>query len=297
MGNRFALSRAGACSLVLLLSLPLMAFGDQTPHGTVVEAGQSDALEAALKRHGWHVERDSEGGILLFLPSPETADKMVDSLPAETRERVEPSGDRVEARDLDGLQRALEAQGWRVQRSADGDLLVFPVDPAVGESVSPMAPAPDPEPGPSGAMDEPSTPSATREIRTAPETIDATDLDALQAAAAKRGWLHRREADGSLVLLPPGRLPKPGDAGSCQIGMARVYGAEEVPLPVDTEAKAYRLAELWLREMDVSSLAIGRIRQINRLFLVSMVEHEAPFFLHTQLVVRVDDGCLMPIPR
>lgn len=297
MGSRFALSRACACSLVLLLVLPVTALADSEPPGTVVEAGQSDALEAALKRHGWHVERDSEGGILLFLPPPEPVDATTDFLPVETREKIEPPGDRVEARDLDGLQRALEAQGWRVQRSADGDLLVFPVDPAVGESVSPMAPALDPEPGPSEAVDEPSTPSSTQEIRTASEMIDATDLDVLQAAAAERGWMHQREADGSLVLLPPGRLPKPGDAGPCQIGMVRVSGAEEVPLPVDTEAKAYRLAEFWLHEMDVSSLAIGRIRLVNRLFLVSLVEHEEPFLLDTQLVVRVDDGCLIAIPR
>jgi len=297
MGNRFALSRSGAASLVLLLGLPLTAFGDQTPHGTAVEAGQLGALEAALKRHGWRVERDSEGGILLYLPSSEPAGENHEPLAAKAQDRTEPPGDWIEADDLDGLQRTLEARGWRVQRSPEGDLLVFPVHPAGGESMSPMAPAPDPEPGPSEAVDEPSTPSAAREIGTAPEMIDATDLDALQAAAAERGWAHRREADGSLVLLPPGLLPEAGDAGSCQIGMVRVSGAEEVALPVDTEAKAYRLAEFWLRERGASSLAIGRIRQVNRLFLVSMVEDEEPFFLHTQLVIRVDDGCLMSIPR
>lgn len=297
MGNRFALSRAGACSLVVLLGLPLMAFGDQTPHGTVVEAGQSRALEAALKRHGWRVERDSEGGIFLYLSSSEPAGEKDEPLRAKAQDRIEPPGDWIEADDLEGLQRALEARGWRVQRSAERDLLVFPVDPAGGESMSLMAPALDPGPGPSEAVDEPSTPSATREIRTAPEIIDATDLHALRAAAAERGWAHRREADGSLVLLPPGFSPEPGDGGSCQIGMVRVSGAEEVPLPVDTEAKAYRLAEFWLRERGASSLALGRIRQVNRLFLVSLVEDEEPFFLHTQLVVRIDDGCLMAIPR
>jgi len=214
MGNRFALSRAGAASLVLLLGLPLTAFGDQAPHGTAVEAGQLGALEAALKGHGWRVERDAEGALLLFPPSPQPVTEPADPLPPETG-----------------------------------------------------------------------------------EMIDATDLDALQAAAAERGWAHRREADGSLVLLPPGVSPEPGDARSCQIGMVRVSGAEEVALPVDTEAKAYRLAEFWLRERGVSSLAIGRIRQVNRLFLVSMVEHAEPFLLHTQLVIRVDDGCLMSIPR
>jgi hypothetical protein len=294
MGNRFALSRAGACSLVVLLGLPLLAFGDQTPYGTVVEVGQSHALEAALKRHGWRVERDSEGGILLYLPSSEPAGELDEPLRAKAQDRTEPPGHWIEADDLEGLQRALEAQGWQVQRSVEGDLLVFPVDPTGGES---MSPALDPGPGPSEAVDEPSTPSATREIRTASEIIDATDLDALQAAAAERGWAHRREADGSLVLVPPGFSPEPGDGGSCQIGMVRVSGAEEVPLPVDTADRATRLAEFWLRERGASSLSIGRVRQVNRLFLVSVVEHEEPFFLHTQLVVRVDDGCLMAIPR
>jgi hypothetical protein len=127
--------------------------------------------------------------------------------------------------------------------------------------------------------------------------IDATDLDALQTAAAERGWAHRREPDGSLVLFPPGLLPAPGHAGECQIGMIRIAGVEDIGLPVDTEEKAYRLAEFWLREVDGSSLAIGRIRQVNRLFLVSVVGQEAPFLLQTQLVIRANDGCLMAIPR
>lgn len=214
MGSRFALSRACACSLVLLLVLPVTALADSEPPGTVVEVGQLDALEAALKRHGWRVEYDSEGSLLLFPPVPKPVSEPVDPPPAETG-----------------------------------------------------------------------------------ETIDATDLDALQAAAAERGWGHRREADGSLVLVPPGRSPEPADAPSCQIGMVRVSGVEEVPLPVDTADKAGRLAGFWLRESAVDSLAIGRIRQVNRLFLVSVVEDEQPFVLHTQLVIRADDGCLFAIPR
>ena len=214
MGSRFALSRACACSLVLLLGLPVTALADSGSPGTVVGVGQLDALEAALKRHGWRVEYDSEGSLLLFPPVPDPVSEPVDPPPAE-----------------------------------------------VGE------------------------------------TIDATDLDALQAAAAERGWGHRREADGSLVLVPPGHSPEPADAPSCQIGMVRVSGAQEVSLPVDTADKAGRLAEFWLRESGADSLSIGRIRQVNRLFLVSVVEDEQPFFLHTQLVVRADDGCLFAVPR
>lgn len=214
MGNGFVLRRTGACVLALLLGLPGISFGDQAPAGTVVEAGQWDALEAALKTHGWRVERDSEGALLLFPPLSEPGPETTDPLPAETGER-----------------------------------------------------------------------------------IDAADLDALQAAAAERGWGHRRETDGSLVLLPPGFSAEAGNGTPCQIGMVRVSGAEGIPLPVDTEDKAYRLAEFWLREGDVDSVLIGRIRQINRLVLVSLVENEEPFFLHTQLVIRADDGCLMAIPR
>jgi hypothetical protein len=297
MRDRSALCRASTCGLVFLLGLPLGAFGDQTSPGTVVEVGESDALEAALKRQGWRVERDSEGGLLLYLPSPEPAAETTSPASPETPEAIEPSEDWLEARDLDGLQRALEAQGWRVQRSAEGDLLVFPVDPAPGETASTQAPDRDPGPGPSAAVGESSTPPATRESGAVSEMIDATDLDALQTVAAERGWAHRREPDGSLVLFPPSLSPAPGHAGPCQIGMIRVAGVEDIGLPVDTEEKAYRLAEFWLREMDGSSIAIGRIRQINRLFLVSVVEQEAPFLLQTQLVIRANDGCLMAIPR
>ena len=297
MRNRPALCTASAFGVVLLLGLPLVTSGDQASYGIVVEVGHTDALEAALKRHGWRVERDSEGGILLYLPSPQSADVGDEPKPAKAEDTVELPGDRIEAHDLDGLQRALEAQGWRVERSPEGDLLVFPVDPAGGEGVSPVAPALVSEPGPSEAVDESLMPRTDGDTGIAREIIVATDLDALQAAAAERGWAHRREADGSLVLLPPGVPPEQGDALSCQIGMVRVSGAEAIPLPIDTGEKAHRLAEFWLRASDVSSLAIGRIRQVNRLFLVSVVEPEEPFFLRTQLVIRAEDGCLMAISR
>lgn len=297
MRNRSGLCQASACGLVFLLGLPLGVFGDQTSPDTVVEVGQSDALEAALKRRGWHVERDSEGGLLLYLPSPEAAVETISPVSPETAEMIEPSDDWLEARDLDGLQRALDAQGWRVQRNADGDLLVFPAGHAVGESASMQAPAQVPAPGLSAPVDEPAPPPATRESGPDPEMIDATDLDALQTVATERGWAHRREPDGSLVLLPPGSASAPAHAEPCQIGMIRIAGVEEIGLPIDTEKQAYRLAEFWLREVDDGSIAIGRIRQVNRLFLVSVVEREAPFHLHTQLVIRADDSCLIAIPR
>ncbi|MGF1545880.1 MAG: hypothetical protein ACFCUG_00970 [Thiotrichales bacterium] len=273
---------ARGCRTVLLgfaLIMSPLALAEpvtDTATDTVVEAGHLDGLAAALKQYGWRVERDAEGALLLFPRGGEAAGGAAEG--ASVADAAAPDGrdETVPVGSLDQLGRALTTRGWKTERSADGDLLVFPVGTT--------------SPGASAASGVASDSSAI--------AIDASDLDTLQAVAAERGWGHRRESDGSLVLIPPGQaVSDPADVG-CQSGMRRVGGDAALSGPIDTWHKARHVAELWIAAGgDPSVSKVGKIRQVNDLYLVSLLDPKSPYRLRAQLVIRVKDGCTMEIPR
>ncbi|HHH40346.1 MAG TPA: hypothetical protein ENK50_12335, partial [Sedimenticola sp.] len=88
----------------------------------------------------------------------------------------------VNAGDLDGLKSAFEQRGWRVEETAEKDLILRPPygEPAVQD-------AGDTEGG------------ASR--------ISATDLAGLQQRLQATGWEVERAADGSLLVHRPDETP------------------------------------------------------------------------------------------
>ncbi|MGF1644960.1 MAG: hypothetical protein ACFCUJ_15085 [Thiotrichales bacterium] len=245
---------------------------------SVIEAGRLDALGAALEQHGWRVERDADGSLVLFPPGEKSVPESTPA-PAPGPETSAPTSGApdttVPAGDLDGLGRALSARGWRTELDATGDLLVFPIGPR------------PPDEAASEAAD--AVPKAT--------VVDATDLDTLQAVAAQGGWGHRRESDGTLVLIPPGHAPAADSGAACQSGMSRVAAVADLALPVDSWQKARRLAQGWIDQSAANAYAIGKIRQVNELYLVSLLDRETPHRLRVQLVIRTADGCVLAVTR
>jgi hypothetical protein len=61
-------------------------------------------------------------------------------------------------------------------------------------------------------------------------------------------------------------------------------------LPIDDWAEANSIANAWLKSADNKTLAIGKIRKILRVYLVSIVTNEAPFVLQHQIAIRQSDG-------
>ncbi len=243
----------------------------------LIDLGRIEALESALRERGWKVERDPQGALLLYPKGAGTETKTPGTpAPAKTQSPPETGtpGEWVPMTDLDGLQRALQMRGWRVERK-DGDLLVYPAAASTA---------------PTEAKEQPAS------VTAAPVEIDARDLDTLQAVAAQRGWGQRREADGGLVLYPLVAEASAGTAG-CQSGMVRVTGIADGELPIDSWTKARAVAQRWVVQHDASRSAIGKIRQVNDLYLVSLTEPEAPHRLRSQLVIRAADGCAIAIPR
>lgn len=221
--------------------------------------------------------------------------------------------------DTAALEAALQAYGWLVERQENGDLIVYPPgvrhDSQISDAPSPEVivhgreerPSPlqsaepdDSQPG-SGAMADPE--SGTKPVLgvATPETlalaIAADDLDTLQNVAELRGWTTQRSPDGSLLLYPPGALSAPLGTTPCQTGMTRITAAEGQYLDVGSEAQALELAQAWLLEQGLAELTVGRVRQVNRLYLVSIVTAQSPYFLRQQLVINAADGCLLAIPR
>ena len=227
---------AGAVVLTLTAQLEVHA---EDVSGTVVEAGNASALEAALREHGWTVERNPEGDLIVHPPGP------MPGSPEPAVSAAQVDSDQVTGAHDPGGESTLELQLGRSDPDAD--------------------------------------------------TVDAGDLDALKALAEERGWGTRSEPDGSLLLYPPQTRTSAEDPEACQIGMTRIADTEGHPLPAQTEDQVHRLAQAWLREQGSESLAVGRIRQINRLHVASIVSAEPPHFLHAQLVVHAGSGCLMAI--
>ena len=69
-----------------------------------------------------------------------------------------------------------------------------------------------------------------------------------------------------------------------------------IALPVDSWQEAHSLAEAWLEENGAARLRPGRIRRVNRLYIVSLVESAPPYHLRRQLVIYVPDGRVLAIP-
>ena len=253
-----------------ILSAPMAGAGS-------VSSGQgfADALRAA----GWDVEVMADGSLELSpasmpvavegLDAPQSPNEAPDQTPdqtpaARTTAPVVQPGDWSVLRDF----------GWRVETDADGSTLLYP------HSAAPAPMDPKAEPSLEPEVAEPTLPDAQAEV--------ARDLDAL---LAERGWRARREADGTLLLLPLSRgsdaaaTLEPG-AGT----LSRAISEGRVTLPVDTWDKARAITLTWLESLGDPALRLGKIRRVHRVYLVSIVADAPPHGLLHQIAIGVDDG-------
>ncbi len=197
----------------------------------------------------------------------------------------------IPAGDLKKLQEAAQQRGWRTRRNAAGDLLLYPPGKGVTQAAD--------ERGSAGG-------TAVREGDASGDVIlPATDLDRLEQTLRARGWRTRRTPDGDLILQPPQKSP-PANASAAESAPASEPGCRyqrlapvrdgRIALPVDSWQKARRLAEAWLAENGDTHLQPGRIRRVNRLYIVSLVDDSPPYRLRRQLVIYIPDGRVLAIP-
>ena len=167
----------------------------------------------------------------------------------------------------------LEQRGWRVRQDASGNTLLIPDKGAAPSGSGGTTPAA----GPAGRS-----------------------MADFRRTAEAAGWRIESTADGSLMMYPPGSSAAPTAAtpspdGGCLGTVAPSVADGSIGLPISDGASARRLAREWLVEQRATGSTVGRLRQINRIYVVSIVDDRPPFQLRNQLIIRADNGHLLPI--
>lgn len=218
-------------------------------------------LQQALTERGWHANLAPDGSLLVYPPGT-------------NKRKAAPPTPRT---GFDDLRVALEPHGWGVHQQTDGSLVLLPAS---------RAPATD------ATGDEP-VQGAQEEV------VPASDLKRLRSVLKARGWWVEDGAGGGLTLYPRERddTREQGLTSSLQGYTPLTLAVADLALPVDTWNEANRLANAWLAMSGrgESELAVGRIRKVNHVYLVSIVERKRPHRLRTQLAIRAPDGWLIPV--
>ncbi|HHB12928.1 MAG TPA: hypothetical protein ENK62_06995 [Chromatiales bacterium] len=235
-------------------------------------AALADSLKQALEAQGWIATETPEGTV--YHPPGSGTGKAAASPTAQATDT--------------SLEKALRARGWRVERAADGSLVLYP-------------PSRQAQPG----------------SRTAsPETQTSLPPE----AGGLQHWRVQRTADGGWLFVPrstgasaggPASTSNPGngssgdDAENAQQNngsrtdlLAPCPGLKlsevHVRLPVNTWSEAHNLGRAWVRAAGLDHKAtVGRIREILRVYLVSIVTRERPHRLLHQLAIRRNDGSVI----
>lgn len=277
---------------VLCMALSLIPVGAAAAGSDSVMTGDLDALEKKLAPLGWRVERSPAGDLLLWPPA--------EKAPARQAPAV---GERIGSNDLQRLQADLERKGWQVERDRDGSLLLYPGGRGSNATGSePAAPLDDIRAllAASGWVVEkreggdlllyPGSPSSPTAPPPAAAEVGQTDLDAVEKAVEQAGWRAERKEDGSLILYPR-------SAASTTVRAAEQdpVSAGRVTLPIDSWKEARLVGLHWLRLQQDDTLTLGRIRKVNWIYLISIVDKSPPYRLRNQLAIRSQDGRVVPI--
>jgi hypothetical protein len=218
------------------------------------------AIDQALRQAGWEVRREEGRGLLLYPPQTarESAEVTSNEKPPAGSA---PTPDGAVPRTRPDWDR-LRTMGWRVEEGADRSTLLYPPLRKAEGGVSATAPAAIPD-------------------------------RALDALLQERGWRVERDGQGGLLLYPLGAAPAGSD-------VTPVPGVETAPvreaavtLPVDRWTEARTIADAWLAERGAPGWRVGKIRQVHRVYLVSIVDGARPPNLVHQIAITSGNGLVV----
>lgn len=254
---------------------------DAAPPPTTKAPPPAQLLDPAaatyLESLGWGVERAEDGSVLLFppgkieRPAGQVFEPVVEPAPASDRRLMDEAT-------IGGLR----DRGWTVESADDGSILLYPPAP-VG------APAPDTAPEPVSPPPEAGT-----------ITTGFSD-DAVLELLEQRGWTVERAPDGSLLLYPRDYRAPPAEAatgslpGACAGHSVTALAAGQVTPPLDDLADVQAIAEAWVADTGMDGVTVGRIRQVFRIYLVSVVDAAPPHRLRHQIAIGRDNGRVIPL--
>lgn len=220
------------------------------------------ALKAALEQAGWTARSLPDGGLEVVVPAAPV------STPDEAAAAASVAGSAAPIANWERL----GASGWRVERNADGSVLLFP----------PAAPA--------AAAGAAQVPTSEGPAQAPPGEVG---LMGLAGPLEARGWRVGRGEDGSLLLYPrvdDPAAPTKRPVEACPGEVVTLVREGGISLPVDGPDEARVIAASWLAGVDGPEALVGRIRQVNRMFLVSIVTTAPPHRLLHQIGVNSRTG-------
>jgi hypothetical protein len=204
---------------------------------------------------------------------------------------AQPPPETASLNDFEEIRALFEPRGWRVERGEEGYLNLYPpTDASVSRETIQQ-----------GAGDK--APAAATEAA-GEQVISLDNHQGLSDALKEHGWSVSKAEDGSMLLYPPGEeeggsseaeSPAPALPEPLAGEVIAPIESGEIGLPVDSWKKARDLALRWLDGHGVKDVNVGRIRLVNRVYIVSIVESKHPFHLVAQLVIRAENGVILRV--
>ena len=277
---------------ILLLLSAYCAAAEQRPSEHV------NALRSQLEQLGWRVEHNATGDLLLWPPGRLQASAPTALLKPGTSAAEDPTA----VMNLDSLRQQLIDKGWDVRTNRDGSLLLYfgtaVTTPEQYKSLSQQ------EPDRFGQLKallhasgwqvnqdqtgnltvHPRATTATRPDNYAVLQVEKAALDGLSDTLTTAGWRLQKVADGRFRLY--------ADTSTKQAATTETAATGR---PVDSPAKARRIAEAWARGQSRTDLVVGRISRVHWVYLVDIFRSTPPYYLHNQLAIRHRDGRVFPL--
>ena len=269
--------RSRRAYLSVLALIPALLATNTLAEQSSAPAGND--LIRLLEQQGWQARTGSDGSIIFSPPTQAATETEAAPQPGDTLSEPRPAA-------APEVERLLRQRGWRTQTDASGNTMLMraPLKTQGGHTAEKPTPEISSEP--------------------AETTASTTPFNQFRRSLKDKGWRVETAKDGSLTIYPPVQPPEmqttqrtatASQRGYCQGAKLTTVGQHEVTLPINTHDEAARLATDWIANFGQADHLVGRIRRINRVYSVSIVEDQAPHHLRNQLIIRAEDGGVIAI--
>ncbi|MES9896681.1 MAG: hypothetical protein ABW141_17475 [Candidatus Thiodiazotropha endolucinida] len=243
------------------ISVHLLWLALSIPTAGLAEQGVtlSQSLRESLLLQGWQEYISADGSVIYRQPVKK---------PATDNQSPE-----AELPNIRQFGNALQERGWKVEWDSDGTLIL--------------------RPGDTGDTDDTPAQTATQTVERGSVTLPA-NLKGFEY------WHIERDESGAL-LFHPVELPTTNQSmavdSTAKMAECRIdyFQLDPGVLPLDEWSEVHELTKQWIDATKESGLQVGKIRKINRVYLVSVVGVSEPYRLKYQLAIRVSDGGVIRI--
>lgn len=212
-----------------------------------------DQLANELKNRGWNINKEEDGTLVLTPKVP--SKKAINKENGEIDQWQQ-------------IQQKFIKAGWEVERDADGSIRLYPQQkqPATSD-----------------------VKKLSKENNTIINIENSSFISAdMQKQLREKGWGVTNNSDGSILLYPPEQapsaIPKPCYGSATTVN---------IDLPVNTWQEAHDIAQGWLLDNSIGNAAVGKIRKIINVYIISIVANKSPYTLMHQVAIRSNDGAVI----